>query len=214
MLERLGWNALSYRPFRTFFLANFAGNSSWFVFNAGFGWLVGAFALGCVIFAVTPLSTYFSTYQEQGQLSTLTGRTELWKAVRPEIIAHPILGHGYLASKFVPDDVEVPIEQTGNMENGFLEALYNNGLVGLIILVIIHLSIVRALWRVMRSPPNKNVHLLGAGCWAIYTNLLIAGQFNSIFGGAARPQFMLLLGLVVVSEALRRNAHQAAGATR
>lgn len=40
MLERLGWNALSYRPFRTFFLANFAGNSSWFVFNAGFGWLV------------------------------------------------------------------------------------------------------------------------------------------------------------------------------
>ena len=40
MLERLGWNALSYGPFRTFFLANFAGNSSWFVFNAGFGWLV------------------------------------------------------------------------------------------------------------------------------------------------------------------------------
>jgi MFS family permease len=40
LLERLGWNALAYRPFRTFFLANFAGNSSWFVFNAGFGWLV------------------------------------------------------------------------------------------------------------------------------------------------------------------------------
>jgi MFS family permease len=40
VLERLGWNALSYGPFRTFFLANFAGNSSWFVFNAGFGWLV------------------------------------------------------------------------------------------------------------------------------------------------------------------------------
>ena len=40
MLERLGWNALSYRPFRTFFIANFAGNSSWFVFNAGFGWFV------------------------------------------------------------------------------------------------------------------------------------------------------------------------------
>lgn len=40
MLERLGWHALSYRPFRTFFLANFAGNSSWFIFNAGFGWLV------------------------------------------------------------------------------------------------------------------------------------------------------------------------------
>jgi MFS family permease len=40
VLERLGWNALAFAPFRTFFLANFAGNSSWFVFNAGFGWLV------------------------------------------------------------------------------------------------------------------------------------------------------------------------------
>jgi MFS family permease len=40
VLERFGFNALGYRPFRTFFLANFVGNSSWFVFNAGFGWLV------------------------------------------------------------------------------------------------------------------------------------------------------------------------------
>ena len=40
MLDRFGFNALAYRAFRTFFLANFVGNSSWFVFNAGFGWLV------------------------------------------------------------------------------------------------------------------------------------------------------------------------------
>ena len=40
MLERLGWNALAYGPFRTFFVANFSGNTSWFVFNAGFGWFV------------------------------------------------------------------------------------------------------------------------------------------------------------------------------
>jgi len=40
LLERLGWNALGFGPFRTYFLANFAGNSSWFVFNAGFGWYV------------------------------------------------------------------------------------------------------------------------------------------------------------------------------
>ena len=40
MLNRLGLDALAYGPFRTFFTANFLGNSSWFVFNAGFGWLV------------------------------------------------------------------------------------------------------------------------------------------------------------------------------
>lgn len=40
MLDRFGSNALAYPAFRTFFLANFVGNSAWFVFNAGFGWLV------------------------------------------------------------------------------------------------------------------------------------------------------------------------------
>ena len=40
MLDRFGFNALAFKPFRTFFLGNFVGNSAWFVFNAGFGWLV------------------------------------------------------------------------------------------------------------------------------------------------------------------------------
>ena len=40
VLERMALNALAYRPFRTFFLANFMGNSSWFVWSAGFGWYV------------------------------------------------------------------------------------------------------------------------------------------------------------------------------
>ena len=40
MLERMALNALAYRPFRTFFLSNFMGNSSWFVWSAAFGWYV------------------------------------------------------------------------------------------------------------------------------------------------------------------------------
>ena len=174
---------------------------------ASLGWLLAVFALGIVILAVTPLPTYFTAYQQHGHLSTLTGRTELWSAVRPEIMEHPIVGHGYLGSKFLPEDVEVPMEQSGTMENGFLEALYNNGLVGLIILIVIHLVIVKKLWRALEGPLNRNGHLLAVGSWAIYINLLIAGLFNATFGGAARPPFMLLLGLVVVSEKLRSMTH-------
>lgn len=40
MLERLGLNALAYAPFRAWLGANFATNASWFVYSAGFGWLV------------------------------------------------------------------------------------------------------------------------------------------------------------------------------
>ena len=40
MLDRLGLNALSYRPFRAWFGANLSTNASWFIYSAGFGWLV------------------------------------------------------------------------------------------------------------------------------------------------------------------------------
>jgi O-antigen ligase len=174
---------------------------------AGFGWLLGVLVLGGIILAVTPLSTYFATYQERGELSTLTGRTDLWKAVWPEIMQHPLIGHGYLGSRFISEEVEGTFAQAGQTHNGFIEALYNNGLVGLIILVGIHLVIVKNLWRAFKIPLNRNVHLLVIGCWAIYVDLLISGLFSAIFGGRSGAPFMLLLGLVVVSEALRRNAH-------
>ncbi|MBZ5672029.1 MAG: O-antigen ligase family protein [Acidobacteriia bacterium] len=174
---------------------------------AGFGWLLGVFVLGCIILAVTPLSTYLTSYQQSGELSTLTGRTELWRAVWPEIMQHPLVGHGYLASRFLSEEVEGTFPEAGHMHNGFIEALYSNGLVGLVILVGIHLVIVKKLWRALKGSPNRNAHLLAVGSWAIYVNLLINGLFNAIFGGRAGPPFMLLLGLVVVSEALRRNAH-------
>lgn len=40
MLERLGFTALTYGPFRAFMAANLLTNASWFVYSAAFGWLV------------------------------------------------------------------------------------------------------------------------------------------------------------------------------
>ena len=174
---------------------------------AGFGWLLGVLALGDIILLATPLATHFTIYQEQGQLSTITGRTELWRAVWPEILQHPLVGHGYLASRFLSEEVEGTFGGAGHTHNGFIEVLYNNGLVGLCILVGIHFVIVKNLWRVLKSPPSRNAHLLAVGSSVIYVNLLVNGLFNASFGGRAGTPFMLLLGLVVVSEALRRNAH-------
>jgi O-antigen ligase len=172
---------------------------------AGFGWLLGVLALGGIILLATPLATHFTTYYEQGQLATITGRTDLWKAVWPEILQHPLVGHGYLASRFLSEEVEGTFEGAGHTHNGFIEALYNNGLVGLCILVGIHFVIVKNLWRALKGPPDRNAHLLAVGSSAIYVNLLVNGLFNASFGGRSGAPFMLLLGLVVVSEVLRRN---------
>jgi O-antigen ligase len=172
---------------------------------AGFGWLLGVLVLGGIILLATPLATHFTTYQEQGQLSTVTGRTELWRAVWPEILQHPLVGHGYLASRFLSEEVEGTFAGAGHTHNGFMEALYNNGLVGLCILVGIHFVIVKNLWRTVKGPPNRSAHLLAAGSSAIYVNLLVNGFFNATFGGRSGAPFMLLLGLLVVSEVLRLN---------
>jgi MFS family permease len=40
MLERFGFTALTYSPFRAFFAANLLTNASWFIYSAAFGWLV------------------------------------------------------------------------------------------------------------------------------------------------------------------------------
>jgi len=100
------------------------------------------------------------------------------------------------------------------MHNGFLEALYNNGLIGLIILVAIHLLIVKNLWRALKGPRDRNAQLLAVGSSAIYVNLLINGLFNATYGGRASAPFMLLLGLLVVSEKLRGMTGQSDGLTR
>lgn len=173
---------------------------------AGFGWLMGVLTLGILILLSTPLTAYFTTYMGQGQLSTLTGRVELWRTVWPDILRHVFVGHGYLASRSVSEHVEKVIPYAAHMHNGFIEALYNNGLVGLAVLAAMHLVIVRNLWRAIMGAVDRNARLLAMGSWAIYVNLLINGLTDASFGGHADAAFMLLLGLVVVSEALRRNA--------
>jgi O-antigen ligase len=175
-------------------------------FAAGFGWLLGLFALGGIVFAVTPLSTYFTAYQEAGSLSSLTGRTELWRAAWPQIMQRPLIGHGFMASRFIELQVSGVSWEAMHTHNGFLEVLYESGLVGLIILVAIILVTVKNLRRVLKGLPNRKVRLLAIGSGAISINLLINGFFNATFGGQPVSPFILLLGLLVVSEALRRNA--------
>lgn len=172
-------------------------------FATGFGWLLAMIGIGGVVLATTPLASHFRTYQEEGQLSTITGRTDLWKAAWPEILRRPIVGHGYLASRFVSEHVEGSFPEAGHLHNGFIDTLYNTGIIGFTILIIIHLAIVRNLWWVLKRAPGGNARLLAVGSCAIYGDLLINGLFNSTFGGHAGSPFILFLGLLMISQKLR-----------
>ncbi len=172
-------------------------------FGSAVGYVAGAFVLACVLALSTPLGSYLTTYKESGQGATLTGRTLLWSAVMPAIRQKFLLGHGYLASTFVEFQVNAVQWGASHLHNGFVEVMYNNGLVGLILIVMINVVILRNLVRVLRRVPSTSaVYRVAAGCLALYAHLFINGQFNASFGGRVRPPFILLLSLVLVSNKL------------
>jgi O-antigen ligase len=172
-------------------------------FSSTLGFVVAIPVAALLLASFTPLGDYFSHYKSAGNAANLSGRTLLWSAVLPAILQKPILGHGYVASTFVFFQVNQVGWAAPQLHNGFLEALYNNGLVGFMLILMINIVIARNLYRVLRrSPPTDPIYRIGAGCLALYALLLINGFFNASFGGRARPPFILLLSLVLISDKL------------
>jgi len=173
-------------------------------FGSALGYVGIAILLVCVLALSTPLGDYFSHYHEAGKAATLTGRTLLWSAVMPAIERKPILGYGYLASTFVQFQVNAVDWAAPQLHNGFVEVLYNNGLIGLVPILAINFVIARNLIHVLRRAPTTSaIYRVGAGCLALYAHLFINGMSNASFGGRVRPPFILLLSLVLVSSKLR-----------
>jgi O-antigen ligase len=169
--------------------------------GSALGWVAGMLALGVVIVMFTPLSTYFHMYLEAGQLSTLTGRTDLWRHVVPAIWQSPVWGHGFMASRFFALQYTRGAWEPGHTHNAILEVLYNNGLVGLVLVLTLNTILIRNLARLIRYlPPEAVSYKVAAGCLAIYTNIILDGLMNANFGGRVGAPFMVLIALVAISD--------------
>jgi O-antigen ligase len=164
-------------------------------------------AVGTSILVFTPLGGHFTWYFSSGQLGGLSGRADLWRTVAPAIWQRPVVGHGYLASRFVALQMEDVPFGAGHMHNGFLEVLYNEGMVGLLLIIIIHFVIVKNLVKAIRTRgTSTDLRPFTVGSVVLYLNLLINGLTNPYFGGRAEAPFMLLLALVAISHKLARMA--------
>ncbi|MFY9912429.1 MAG: O-antigen ligase family protein [Candidatus Sulfotelmatobacter sp.] len=172
--------------------------------GSAFGYIGATALLIALLASSTPLGNYFHLYEERQGIESFSGRTILWNAVIPAIEQKPIFGHGYLASEFVSIQVNAVTWEAPHLHNGFMEALYNSGVIGLLAVLALLIVIPRNLYRVLRrASPDDRVYQIGAGCLALYFFLLINGLFNSSFGGKPSVPFMLMLALVVVSQKLQ-----------
>jgi O-antigen ligase len=171
--------------------------------GAAIGVGAGVLAVGTAVIAITPVSGYLMNYAGAGDAATITARSSLWDLAMPFIRNRPVQGYGYASSRFISLQVGGVSWDPGHMHNGFLEALYNNGVLGLIIMLGIHASILRSVFRVVRDKTvNKRLRALAAGCAAIYFNILLNGMFNASFGGRAGGTFIVLLSLLAIGERL------------
>jgi O-antigen ligase len=173
--------------------------------KAGAAWLLLVATAATLVFFLTPIGSYFQDYGEHERVDTLTGRTELWELAAPAIKASPILGHGFMSSKFISESVDLDWD-AGQMHNAFLEVLYNNGCIGLLLVLAMNVCIIRNLWRVLRSSHDPQLRTLASGCFALYSFLLLNGFVEPTFGGRPSCVFLVFQALLVLSEGLRRSA--------
>lgn len=174
-------------------------------FGAGAGWLVSLVVLATVALLFTPIGSYFQQYKQDDDAATLTGRTQLWDLALPAIEQQPLLGHGFMSSKYIAEAVDADWD-AGQLHNAFLEVLYNNGCLGLTLVLAMNVCILRNTWVALRHSRSSETRALVSGTLAIYFFLLLNGLVEPTFGGRPSCVFMVFEGLVVLSYGLRRRA--------
>ncbi len=173
-------------------------------FKSAVWFLLGLLVVGALLMAASPgLASYITGYLGTDQAGTVTGRTDVWTAGWQLIKQKMLLGRGFMSSRFLAYKVDISW-QPGHLHNGFLEVWYNNGLIGLFIMLMMHGMIIRNLIRVMRRVSLP----LAAGCFAVYLDILINGMVSRAFGSRPDATFTMMFALVFVSERLLQQVSQ------
>jgi O-antigen ligase len=173
-------------------------------FKSAIWFLLGLVVAVGVVMALSPaLAAYITSYLGTDQAGTVTGRSDVWSAGWQLIKQRMILGRGFMSSRFLAYKISVSW-QPGHLHNGFLEVLYNNGLIGLFVMVMMHAMIIRNLILVMRKVSLP----MAAGCFAVYLNILINGMVSRAFGSRPDATFTMFFALVFVSERLLQQVNQ------
>lgn len=168
------------------------------------GLLLGVAGIGGLIISVTPIAGYLQSYAGAG---SLTGRTVIWAGAIDSIRQSPIWGHGYLSTYFAFSRGTAQIEFM-HLHNAFLEVAYNNGLIGVALLLVVNYVIVRNIIGSMRMATllqnrgdgrGRQAYILAVGLLAMYVNSFFDGLFAASFGGRPRNFYMLFLAVFMLS---------------
>jgi len=161
----------------------------------------GAIAILLLAFSLSPAGDYARDYAGSGQIDSLSGRTDLWQLGWEAIKEKPLLGHGYLSSKFISLAEDVDWE-AGHLHNAPLDVLYNLGIVGLLLLAGSVYAGLRAHIKVLRHCYNERSRLLAISSLTLLLSIFLTGITEASFGGRPGSGFMTFIALMLTGEIL------------
>jgi O-antigen ligase len=164
--------------------------------------ITSAAVIAVLVLTLTPVSSYFSDYAESDQSGTLSGRTTMWEESIPRIREAPLLGHGYMASKYISDELRLDFS-AGHLHNAVLDVAYNLGGAGVVLLFGMVAYVIASLIAIRRRAGGTPLGLLMSGVCAILVYLLIKAATEPDIGGRASDSFMTFLCCFTIAAILR-----------
>jgi exopolysaccharide production protein ExoQ len=157
--------------------------------------------IACIIGlgVVTPLAgggTITGFTSAVGRDATLTGRTEIWAGLLPELMRQPVLGYGFAGFWNIMRTAE---HEIGQAHNGYLEIWLQLGLVGLLLTVAWLLSCARKARRILQYDFDW-------GCLCLCFVLMTATESitESAIDSLNRPLTAIVLLLSISAQGLTR----------
>ena len=157
-------------------------------------------SLGAVCCALIPLFLARSLVEHFGRDTTLSGRTEIWDAVRG-LVRNPWLGAGYESFLMGPRLVELRAQfQTSFQEahNGYLEIYLNLGWTGVCLFALVLVTGYQKVIALLRREPE-----VGSLALALLIAIAMNGLTEAPFRMMTSTCFFLLWAIVGASKTFR-----------
>ena len=138
--------------------------------------------------------------QSAEELATLTGRVELWEAMSVAFREHPVMGHGYQATRVVGMAI---LPWAGEAHNGLAQSLIDLGILGTAILLFTTLRVLfGSYFAVARDHSETTRYHVAIFGLTLY--LLVNSVVTASFAGPPGYEPLVLFVCVMAGEQLRR----------
>jgi len=161
-----------------------------------------AVLLAALIYFDAPLREKILTDRGGSSTDSSVGtRMVLWKTAVKGISERPLLGFGKgNFTKYVKDNVKVPLSSTAHAHNSYLHYAFNNGLIGLVFLLGFLISLFRYLHHRSKEHPPAKAALF------VFIVFLLEGLTENNFGDSEVVMLtMLLLAVLTAPFRLYKN---------